>query len=92
MHTESLTDLSDVRGVSFSNIDYNLWHWTQERRDDAGHGTEQTYDYSRTGSVSNYRHRGSTSYYFGIDNPGGASNQGQPGVSAFDDGPNTDGS
>jgi len=82
---------SGVRGVDFSPIDFNLWHQTNRRgaQSDAGHGIERTWDLSRTGD-DNYRKRGRTSYYFGLDDssdtPGSPTQDGV--ANDFEAGPN----
>ena len=83
-----------VHGVAFSPIDYNLWHWTLRRRDDAGHGIYSTLDTSRV-SAEGYDPlmEGLRSYYFGLDDPTDAwGNQSQPGASNFTSGEGSDGS
>ena len=35
------TGLSQVDGLAFSNLDYNLWHITESRSADPGHGGQQ---------------------------------------------------
>ncbi|MHC4400827.1 MAG: nidogen-like domain-containing protein, partial [Planctomycetota bacterium] len=59
---------SDARGVDFSVIDYNLWHRTNYRRGDAGHGVPQTWDFTRT-PPDDYPLAGQTSWYFGLEDP-----------------------
>jgi GEVED domain/Dockerin type I domain/Bacterial pre-peptidase C-terminal domain len=60
------TGVFGLNGLSFSTLDYNLWHQSQNRRTDAGHGLLPTPDGSRTGSD------GGTSWYFGFEAPFGA--------------------
>ncbi len=48
-------------GLTFSNIDSNLWHVSGNRANDAGHGVEIAGDGSRTG-----RTQGGNSLYFGF--------------------------
>ncbi len=60
--------LNQVEGVAFSNVDYNLWHETTNRKNDAGHGINTTPDLSRT-ATNGYPVAGKESYYFGIENP-----------------------
>ncbi|MFH1921311.1 MAG: GEVED domain-containing protein, partial [Planctomycetota bacterium] len=62
-------NLTGVRGVDFSPIDYNLWHMTRNRWADAGHGVEQTDDQTRSGELF-YRVPGDYSMYFGLEDPG----------------------
>ena len=64
--------LTDVRGVTFSPIDYNLWHMTDNRWADQGHGVLATPDATRNSnffpSVSPVP--GDYSMYFGLEDPG----------------------
>ncbi|MDO4550075.1 MAG: S8 family serine peptidase [Planctomycetia bacterium] len=55
------TGLDVVTGITFSNIDFNLWHETTERETTAGHGFTQTY----TGSHEDTA--GGTSWRYGLD-------------------------
>ncbi len=74
-----------IYGIDFSPIDYNLWHWTTRRRDDAGHGIYNTVDGSRV-SAEGYDplREGNISYYFGLDDPDdGLPNEPQPGATNF---------
>lgn len=50
-----------VRGIDFSPLDVNLWHMTDTRGTDAGHGREVTFDNSRP-----TRQDGTNSLYFGL--------------------------
>ncbi|MGV3606198.1 MAG: GEVED domain-containing protein [Planctomycetaceae bacterium] len=54
-------------GFTFSNLDFNLWHLTTQRGNEAGHGLAAAPDNSR-GAVA-----GGTSWYFGLEqwNAGG---------------------
>lgn len=58
--------VSNPVGIAFSPIDYNLWHVTEARENDPGHGLEPTFnnDVTRanTGSAG-------MSFYFGLENP-----------------------
>ena len=79
---DGTTPLGKTTGVAFSTLDYNLWHETNTRSMDVGHGINTTYDSTRNAvDGSNYKHtdssqdRGWTSYYFGLENPTSA---GQP--------------
>ncbi len=63
----------NVTGVAFSTLDYNLWHESNTRALDEGHGINTTYDSTRN-SANDYTHatgedRGLTSFYFGLENP-----------------------
>ena len=57
------TGISGANGVAFSNLDYNLWHQTQRRGTDAGHGINTPND------LSDVPNTGDTSWYFGFENP-----------------------
>jgi hypothetical protein len=59
--TRVVTGQAGATGVAVSTADVNLWHPTTTRADDAGHGINATFDYSR-GSTT-----GGVSYYFGVD-------------------------
>ncbi|NMC19608.1 MAG: hypothetical protein GYA33_04240, partial [Thermogutta sp.] len=86
-------DIPNIYGIDFSPIDYNLWHWTESRKNDEGHGIYQTYDASRVPAEGyNPLLEGNRSYYFGLDDPGGDANQPQPGANNFTTGQNSDGS
>jgi hypothetical protein len=50
-------------GLAFSPLDFNLWHPTESRRDDAGHGILATPDGSRLPSAN-----GGLSFHFGLEN------------------------
>jgi len=69
-------------GLAFSTVDYNLWHLTSNRWDDAGHGIEEAPDQSRT-PLMGYREDGNYSYWFGLEQDGP-----QPGVANYEYGPN----
>jgi hypothetical protein len=59
------TGLFGVDGLAFSNLDYNLWHRTDNRQADPGHGVQVAFDGSREAedSASNF------SFYFGYEGP-----------------------
>ncbi|GAG08232.1 unnamed protein product, partial [marine sediment metagenome] len=66
------TPLFNVTGLDFSPIDYNLWHTTNYRRGDAGHGVNEaeSFDASRlTPPQDVYPIEGLTSFYFGLEDP-----------------------
>ncbi|GIW89927.1 MAG: hypothetical protein KatS3mg109_0359 [Pirellulaceae bacterium] len=86
--------VGNIYGIAFSPIDYNLWHWTQRRGDDDGHGTYSTFDSSRVPQEGyNPLLEGNRSYYFGLDAPDdGIGNQTQPGATNFTTAQNSDGS
>ena len=55
----------DYQGLTFSPIDYNLWHTTPTRGDDPGHGEDPTFDFNaaRASAVPD----GGQSFYFGLE-------------------------
>jgi subtilisin-like proprotein convertase family protein len=71
------TGLGSATGLAFSPLDFNLWHPTETRRLDAGHGINPSFDESRNnnnqfpvdlnGRGSNEQ-VGGASFYFGLDN------------------------
>ncbi len=76
----TLTGANGATGLAFSPLDFNLWHPTNTRSADAGHGINTAYDNSRTpGAESrdiddeqgNTRTQseaiGGTSFYFGLE-------------------------
>ncbi len=60
--TSVSTGVGGATGLAFSNLDYNLWHRSDNRANDAGHGLPQTANNSR-GQTN-----GGTSLYFGFEN------------------------
>ena len=75
--TSVSTGLSSATGLAFSPLDFNMWHPTETRRLDAGHGINPSFDESRNnnnqfpvdlnGRGSNEQ-VGGASFYFGLDN------------------------
>ena len=59
------TGIFNATGFSFSTLDMNLWHVTDQRREDAGHGWAEAPDGSREAEQT----AGNTSLYFGFQNP-----------------------
>lgn len=59
--TSISTGVTDLQGVTFSTLDFNLWHASTTRGGDPGHGLNRAYDGSR-GSIG-----GGTSFYFGFE-------------------------
>ncbi|MDZ4849321.1 MAG: dockerin type I domain-containing protein [Pirellulaceae bacterium] len=57
------TGIFGLTGLSFSNLDYNLWHQSASRGNDAGHGRPGTPD----GVVA--AATGGQSWYFGFEGP-----------------------
>ncbi|MCA9012357.1 MAG: DVUA0089 family protein, partial [Planctomycetaceae bacterium] len=64
-----------TRGLAFSQLDFNLWHPTLKRTDDAGHGINEAPDNSRlpdriyrtiNGNLKN-ESEGGASFYFGLE-------------------------
>ncbi len=53
------TGVFNANGISFSNLDSNLWHITNNRSGDAGHGINQPFDGSRRAVDGN------NSFWFG---------------------------
>lgn len=58
------TGVFGLNGIAFSNLDYNLWHQTGQRGNDAGHGINTPND------LSDVANAGNTSWYFGFEDPG----------------------
>jgi subtilisin-like proprotein convertase family protein len=83
-----------IYGIDFSPIDYNLWHRTERRWNDEGHGVYSTYDSSRVPAEGyNPLLEGNRSYYFGLDaTDDGLWNDPQPGAVNFTTGQGSDGS
>ncbi len=55
------TGVPNLEGLSFSNLDFNLWHTTSQRDTDAGHGIPANPD----GTAAQ---QGGQSWYFGYEN------------------------
>ncbi len=55
------TQTRNVVGLEFSNLDFNLWHPTDARGNDPGHGVEEAFDGSRRDT------NGTQSLYFGFE-------------------------
>ena len=55
------TGIFGLNGLAFSNLDYNLWHETQRRSADVGHGINVPND------LSDVAAQGGTSWYFGFE-------------------------
>ena len=69
------TGLPGLTGLAFSSLDYNLWHTTDRREGDTGHGLQPTSD----GEVSRLEPiEGGASFWFGLEQ-----NTAQPGVNAY---------
>ncbi|NLF08122.1 MAG: hypothetical protein GX594_09115, partial [Pirellulaceae bacterium] len=62
--------VTDISGLAFSTLDYNMWHITQRRADDDGHDINETYDYSRVDRPNDPLPGGGASYYFGYEDAG----------------------
>ena len=63
---------TNVTGLAFSTLDYNLWHVTDARANDPGHGINTAPDNSRNSQSANQPSAGNLSYYFGLENPNAA--------------------
>ncbi|MEO8493591.1 MAG: PPC domain-containing protein, partial [Planctomycetota bacterium] len=59
------TGLVGVDGLAFSNLDYNLWHVTNNRNADLGHGVQEAVDGSRAAEDP----AANQSWYFGYESP-----------------------
>lgn len=62
--TSVSTGLSGATGLAMSTLDFNLWHVTGNRNEDAGHGLPRTPNDSRV------EFNGGQSLYFGFQSPG----------------------
>ncbi|HBJ33517.1 MAG TPA: hypothetical protein DDZ51_01915 [Planctomycetaceae bacterium] len=60
----SVTIAPGVRGVEFSTLDFNLWHTTERRGTDLGHGIDVAYN---DVALQPNRVAGGTSFYFGAE-------------------------
>ncbi|TWU06032.1 tandem-95 repeat protein [Stieleria varia] len=60
---------STPNGIAFSTLDINLWHQTQQRGGDDGHGAPATEDLVRPDTA------GQSSLYFGYETPAGNNTQ-----------------
>lgn len=60
---------TNVVGLAFSTLDYNLWHVTDQRGNDPGHGINAAPDNSRNAGSANQPQAGNLSFYFGMENP-----------------------
>jgi hypothetical protein len=61
--TSVATGLFNLNGVTFAPLDYNLWHESNNRSGNAGHGLPALPDGTRNAVPGN------TSYYFGFESP-----------------------
>ena len=64
------TGRTNVEGLAFSPLDFNMWHTTTRRGTDPGHGVNASPDSSREAA------QGGTSLYFGIEAAGGGAQHG----------------
>ncbi|HEX5443508.1 MAG TPA: DUF4214 domain-containing protein [Pirellulales bacterium] len=71
---------TNVVGLAFSTLDYNLWHVTDQRGSDPGHGINAAPDNSRNASSANQPQSGNLSFYFGMENPAAAGTIDVPGT------------
>ena len=80
--------MSGATGLAFSPLDVNLWHPTTRRRNDAGHGINDPFDNSRHAAEemqdildgqgntrTQQEAHGGTSFYFGLDQRQGGTEQ-----------------
>ena len=58
--------------IAFSPLDFNLWHPTDTRGGDDGHGINDSFDNSRSADNFPDQAPGGTSFYFGLENFGSA--------------------
>jgi hypothetical protein len=63
---------TNVTGLAFSTLDYNLWHVTDAQANAAGHGVNSAPDSSRSALTKNPTQAGNLSYYFGLEDPNAA--------------------
>jgi hypothetical protein len=64
VQTSVQTGLTNVHGLAFSNVDYNLWHSTPNRNTNDGHGINEVFDDSRVAV------QGGSALYFGFESVG----------------------
>lgn len=73
--TSITTGLSGATGLAFSPLDFNLWHPTENRGGEAGHGVNAAPDNSRDGGFNvsvngrpgTNQSQGGASFYFGLE-------------------------
>ncbi len=68
------TQLPGLSGLAFSSLDFSLWHVTERREGDAGHGLDPTPDGVRLRAIE-----GGNSFWFGLERDAG-----QPGATLYD--------
>jgi hypothetical protein len=61
--------LTNIVSLAFTTLDYNLWHVTDARATDPGHGINSAPDNSRNPQSTNQPQAGNLSFYFGLENP-----------------------
>jgi VCBS repeat-containing protein len=71
----TINTVGGATGLAFSPLDFNLWHPTMQRANDAGHGINPTFDASRTENFNRTingrqtsERSGGASFYFGLEN------------------------
>ena len=74
-------------GLAFSTLDYNLWHVTESRDADVGHGVDISPDDTRVPTnhdryYDDYSHTGESSFWFGLEQAAGSPNAFKTGASA----------
>ncbi|MGQ0635934.1 MAG: matrixin family metalloprotease [Planctomycetaceae bacterium] len=74
------TGVINPHGLTFSPLDFNLWHPTTQRELEAGHGLTDAFDFSRSGANgigedlfningrNTTQDQGGASFYFGLEN------------------------
>jgi hypothetical protein len=87
--TSISTGLTGLTGMAFSTLDYNLWHVTNQRGTDLGHGINLAPDNSRNPFSANQPTQGvtgNTSFYFGLEDPRSKNTiSTQPGAANYED-------
>ncbi len=63
------TGLPELQGVTFSTLDYNLWHVTAVGASDPGHGSTPSFDFNSATTGPGASTSGGDSFYFGLENP-----------------------
>ena len=66
----AMNGVSGTTGLAFSTLDYNLWHVTESRSSDAGHGIEISPDNTRTSPSYHAPQSNDHSYWFGLEAAG----------------------
>jgi hypothetical protein len=79
------TGIAGAEGLTFSSLDYNLWHATTDRKFDEGHGINPTFNDNTARSDNVSVLSGGGSFYFGLSaRPGNNDPElSQPGAAAY---------